>query len=98
VYGLNDSTLEASVALIKLGAAGYAQVTALPGGLEGWKAGGGKIEQSAAPELPSGQCAIHLPNGLVVPVLVIKNALEKNDCCLGWQSGRKGVSRAFPGF
>jgi rhodanese-related sulfurtransferase len=60
VYGLNDSTLEAGVALIKLGAAGYAQVTALPGGLEGWKAGGGKIEQSGAPELPSGQFEVGL--------------------------------------
>ena len=60
MYGLNDSTLEAGVALIKLGAAGYAQVTALPGGLEGWKAGGGKIEQSAAPELPSGQFEVGL--------------------------------------
>ena len=35
VYGLNDSTLEASVALTKLRTAGYAWVTALPGGLEG---------------------------------------------------------------
>jgi len=55
VYGLSDSTLEARVALTRLGAAGYDRVTALPGGLEGWKASGGKIEQSAAPELPSGQ-------------------------------------------
>jgi polyisoprenoid-binding protein YceI/rhodanese-related sulfurtransferase len=55
VYGLNDSTLEAGVALTKLGAAGYTRVQILPGGLEGWKAGGGKIEQSAAVELPSGR-------------------------------------------
>jgi len=55
VYGLSDSTLEARVAVTRLGAAGYARVTALPGGLEGWKASGGPIEQSAAPELPSGQ-------------------------------------------
>ena len=55
VYGLNDSTLEAGVALTKLGAAGYSRVTALPGGLEGWQASGGKVEQSAAPELPSGE-------------------------------------------
>ena len=55
VYGLNDSTQEARVALTKLGAAGYSRVTAFAGGLEGWKASGGKIEQSAAPELPSGQ-------------------------------------------
>lgn len=65
MYGLNDSTLEAGVALTKLGAAGYAQVTALPGGLEGWKAGGGKIEQSAAPELPSGQFEVDQKASLV---------------------------------
>ena len=39
VYGLSDSTLEARLALTKLGAAGYGRVTALSGGLEGWKAG-----------------------------------------------------------
>jgi rhodanese-related sulfurtransferase len=55
VYGLNDSTLEASVALTKLRSAGYMRVTALPGGLEGWKASGGRVEQNAAAELPSGQ-------------------------------------------
>ena len=65
VYGLNDSTLEARVALTKLGAAGYTQVTALPGGLEGWKAGGGKIEQGAAPELPSGQFEVDQKASLV---------------------------------
>jgi polyisoprenoid-binding protein YceI len=65
VYGLNESTLEAGVALTKLGAAGYAQVTTLPGGLEGWKAGGGKIEQSAAPELPSGQFEVDQQASLV---------------------------------
>ena len=65
VYGLNESTLEAGVALTKLGAAGYAQVTTLPGGLEGWKAGGGKIEQSAAPELPSGNFEVDQQASLV---------------------------------
>jgi polyisoprenoid-binding protein YceI len=65
VYGLNDSTLEAGVALRKLVTAGYAQVTALPGGLEGWKASGGKIEQSAAPELPSGHFEVDQNASLV---------------------------------
>src|SRR5260221_10878107 len=37
VYGLNDSTLEAGVALTKLGTAGYMRVSTLPGGLEGWR-------------------------------------------------------------
>src|SRR5260221_5447214 len=55
VYGLNDSTLEAGVALTKLGTAGYMRVSTLPGGLEGWNAIGGNVEQSAAPELPSRQ-------------------------------------------
>jgi polyisoprenoid-binding protein YceI len=45
VYGLNDSTLEGSVAVKKLEAAGYRRVQVLPGGLEGWKASGGAIEQ-----------------------------------------------------
>src|SRR5246500_5873357 len=45
VYGLNSSTLEASVAVKKLEAAGYRRVQVLPGGLEGWKASGGAIEQ-----------------------------------------------------
>jgi len=48
VYGLNDSTLEASVAVKKLEAAGYRRVQVLPGGLEGWKASGEAIEQSNA--------------------------------------------------
>jgi polyisoprenoid-binding protein YceI/rhodanese-related sulfurtransferase len=65
VYGLNDSTLEVGVALTKLGAAGYVRVTALPGGLEGWQAGGGKVEQSATPELPSGQFEIDQEASLV---------------------------------
>lgn len=45
VYGLNDSTLEASVAVKKLETAGYRRVQVLPGGLEGWKASGEAIEQ-----------------------------------------------------
>ena len=45
VYGLNSSTLEASVAMKKLEAAGYRRVQVLPGGLEGWKASGEAIEQ-----------------------------------------------------
>ena len=65
VYGLDDSPLEARVALTKLGTAGYARVTALPGGLEGWKASGGKIEQSAAPELPSGRFEVDQNASLV---------------------------------
>jgi polyisoprenoid-binding protein YceI len=65
VYGLSDSTLEARLALTKLGAAGYARVTALSGGLEAWKFGGGKIEQSAAPELPSGQFEVDQSASLV---------------------------------
>ena len=47
VYGLNDSTLEASVAVKKLQAAGYGRVQVLPGGLEGWKARGESIEKGA---------------------------------------------------
>jgi rhodanese-related sulfurtransferase len=47
VYGLNDSTLEASVAVKKLEAAGYRRVQVLPGGLEGWKARGEAIDKGA---------------------------------------------------
>jgi rhodanese-related sulfurtransferase len=47
VYGLNDSTMEASVAVKKLQAAGYGRVQVLPGGLEGWKARGESIEKGA---------------------------------------------------
>jgi polyisoprenoid-binding protein YceI len=65
VYGLSDSTLEARLALTKLGAAGYGRITALPGGLEGWKASGGKIEQGAATDLPSGQFEIDQSASLV---------------------------------
>ncbi|MFY9984363.1 MAG: YceI family protein [Chthoniobacterales bacterium] len=55
VYGLNDSTLEARVALTKLADAGYSRVQALPGGLEGWKASGGDIVRGVATALPSGR-------------------------------------------
>jgi polyisoprenoid-binding protein YceI len=65
VYGLNDSTLEARLALTKLAAVGYARVTAVPGGLEGWKASGGKIEQNTVPELPSGRFEIDQNASLV---------------------------------
>jgi rhodanese-related sulfurtransferase len=58
VYGLNDSTLEAGVALTRLAAAGYGRVQALPGGLEGWKAGGGEIERGETIELPSGRFVV----------------------------------------
>lgn len=47
VYGLNDSTLEAGVAVKKLHAAGYGKVQVLPGGLEGWKVRGEAIEKGA---------------------------------------------------
>jgi polyisoprenoid-binding protein YceI len=47
IYGLNDSTLEATVAVKKLEAAGYRRVQVLPGGLEGWKAHGNAIEKGA---------------------------------------------------
>jgi polyisoprenoid-binding protein YceI len=65
VYGLNDSTLEARLALTKLAAVGYARVTAVPGGLEGWKASGGKIEQNTVHELPSGRFEIDQNASLV---------------------------------
>ena len=47
IYGLNDSTLEASVAVKKLQAAGYRRIQVLPGGLEGWKARGETVEKGA---------------------------------------------------
>jgi polyisoprenoid-binding protein YceI/rhodanese-related sulfurtransferase len=65
VYGLSDSTLESRLALTKLGAAGYGRVSALTGGLEGWKASGGKIEQTGAPELPSGQFEVDQSASLI---------------------------------
>jgi polyisoprenoid-binding protein YceI len=47
VYGLDDSTLEASVAMNKLQAAGYRSVQVLPGGLECWKARGEAMEKGS---------------------------------------------------
>src|SRR5258708_13870111 len=58
IYGLNDSTLEAKVAVEKLAAAGYRHIQILPGGLEGWKAKGGKAERGAPIQLPSGRFEI----------------------------------------
>jgi polyisoprenoid-binding protein YceI len=55
VYGLNDSTLEAGVAVKKLAAAGYRQVQVLPGGLEAWKLSGGEIERGVAVDPASGR-------------------------------------------
>jgi polyisoprenoid-binding protein YceI/rhodanese-related sulfurtransferase len=65
VYGLNHSTLEASVALAKLAAAGYGRVQALPGGLEGWKASGGEVVRGVATELPSGRFEVDQITSLV---------------------------------
>jgi polyisoprenoid-binding protein YceI/rhodanese-related sulfurtransferase len=58
IYGLNDSTHEAEVAVEKLAAAGYRHVQVLAGGLEGWKAKGGKVEGGAPIQLPSGRFEI----------------------------------------
>jgi polyisoprenoid-binding protein YceI/rhodanese-related sulfurtransferase len=58
IYGLNDSTHEAEVAVEKLAAAGYRHVQVLAGGLEGWKAKGGEIERGAPIQLPSGRFEI----------------------------------------
>src|ERR1700756_3962611 len=76
LYGLNDSTLEARVALTKLETAGYARVTALPGGLEGWKVSGGRIEQSAAPDLPSGRFEVDQNASLVE--WVVRNLFNRH--------------------
>jgi polyisoprenoid-binding protein YceI len=65
VYGLSDATLEARLALTKLGEAGYGRVTALTGGLAAWKASGGEIEQGTPPELPSGQFEVDQNASLV---------------------------------
>jgi polyisoprenoid-binding protein YceI/rhodanese-related sulfurtransferase len=58
IYGLNDSTLEAKVAVEKLATAGYRRVQVLAGGLEGWKAKGGQIERGTPIQLPSGRFEI----------------------------------------
>jgi polyisoprenoid-binding protein YceI len=58
IYGLNDSTHEAELAVEKLAAAGYLHVQISAGGLEGWKAKGGKVERGAPIQLPSGRFEI----------------------------------------
>lgn len=55
IYGLNDSTHEAEVAVKKLAAAGYRHVQVLADGLEGWKLSGGEIERGVAVEAISGR-------------------------------------------
>ena len=45
VYGWDDSTREARLAVERLTAAGYTDVDHLPGGLSGWKGRGGEIER-----------------------------------------------------
>jgi polyisoprenoid-binding protein YceI len=45
VCGWDDSTREAGVAVEKLSAIGYENVTVLPGGLAGWKTRGGRVDQ-----------------------------------------------------
>lgn len=52
VYGLNDLTKEAGEAVSKLNAAGYANVSVLPGGLEGWKTAGKATQGSNHPTRP----------------------------------------------
>lgn len=58
IYGLNDCTHEAELAVEKLKAAGYGQIQVLSGGLEGWKLNGGEIERGAAVEPVSGRYEI----------------------------------------
>lgn len=66
VYGLNDRTLEAGVALSKLEDAGYLNAVALPGGLEGWKANGGAIERGTLPAKPrTGRLPIDTENSVI---------------------------------
>ena len=66
IYGLNDRTLEAGVALSRLGEAGYSTVAALPGGLEGWKANGGAIERGTLPDKPpTGRFPIDTENSVI---------------------------------
>jgi polyisoprenoid-binding protein YceI len=50
VYGFNDSTDEAKTAVAKLKSAGYQNASALPGGLEGWRAKGGEVLSSGVPD------------------------------------------------
>lgn len=66
VYGLNDRTLESEVALSRLEEAGYSNVVALPGGLEGWKANGGAIERGDLPAKPlTGKFPIDPENSVI---------------------------------
>ncbi len=66
VYGLNDRTLEAGVALSRLREAGYSNAVTLPGGLEGWKANGGAIERGALPAEPlTGRFTIDTENSAI---------------------------------
>jgi polyisoprenoid-binding protein YceI len=66
VYGLNDRTREAGVALSRLREAGYSNPRALPGGLEGWKADGGAIERGAHPAKPlTGRLPIDTENSVI---------------------------------
>jgi polyisoprenoid-binding protein YceI/rhodanese-related sulfurtransferase len=55
IYGLNDATHEAQVAVEKLAAAGYRNVQVLADGLEGWKLSGGEIERGVEVDLISGR-------------------------------------------
>jgi polyisoprenoid-binding protein YceI len=43
VYGCNDSTGEAQLAVEKLNAAGYSNIQVLAGGIEGWKSAGKEV-------------------------------------------------------
>jgi polyisoprenoid-binding protein YceI len=66
VYGLNDTTQEAEVALSRLREAGYSNVAALPGGLEGWKAHGGALERATQPAKPlTGKLPIDTENSVI---------------------------------
>ncbi len=66
VYGLNDCTLEAGVALSRLQEAEYSHAVVLPGGLEGWKANGGAVESTTLPAKPlTGKFPIDTENSVI---------------------------------
>ena len=65
IYGLNDSTHEAKVAVEKLAAAGYRHVQVLAGGLEGWKLSGGEIERGVAVAPASGRYEVDTTMSMV---------------------------------
>lgn len=66
VYGLNDQTHEAAEAVSRLRSAGFQNVTALPGGLEGWKSGGGIVEgEGKAVGEPEGRFSIATEESLL---------------------------------